>query len=82
MTAPGSGTASEPADGTASGTAGQPASGAPGAATGATLRTVVIAGTANLVVMLAKLVAGVLTGSSAMLAEATHSFADTLNQVF
>jgi cation diffusion facilitator family transporter len=32
--------------------------------------------------MLAKLVAGVLTGSSAMLAEAAHSFADTLNQVF
>ena len=32
--------------------------------------------------MLAKLVAGVLTGSSAMLAEAAHSFADTLNQAF
>jgi cation diffusion facilitator family transporter len=48
----------------------------------ATRRTVIIAGLANLVVMLAKLVAGVLTGSSAMLAEAAHSFADTLNQVF
>jgi cation diffusion facilitator family transporter len=34
------------------------------------------------VVLLAKLVAGVLTGSSAMLAEAAHSFADTLNQAF
>ncbi len=49
---------------------------------GETQRTVVVAGTANIVVMLAKLVAGVLSGSSAMLAEAAHSFADTLNQVF
>jgi cation diffusion facilitator family transporter len=49
---------------------------------GETLRTVVVAGIANIVVMLAKLVAGVLSGSSAMLAEAAHSFADTLNQVF
>jgi cation diffusion facilitator family transporter len=48
----------------------------------ATRRTVIIAGLANLVVMMAKLVAGVLSGSSAMLAEAAHSFADTLNQVF
>jgi cation diffusion facilitator family transporter len=49
---------------------------------GETQRTVLVAGAANIVVMLAKLVAGVLTGSSAMLAEAAHSFADTLNQVF
>jgi cation diffusion facilitator family transporter len=49
---------------------------------GETLRTVLVAGVANIVVMLAKLVAGVLTGSSAMLAEAAHSFADTLNQAF
>ncbi|HEY8043627.1 MAG TPA: cation diffusion facilitator family transporter [Streptosporangiaceae bacterium] len=49
---------------------------------GDTTRTVLIAGGANIVVMIAKLVAGVLTGSSAMLAEAAHSFADTLNQVF
>jgi cation diffusion facilitator family transporter len=47
-----------------------------------TERTVLVAGAANLVVMAAKLVAGTLTGSSAMLAEAAHSFADTLNQVF
>jgi cation diffusion facilitator family transporter len=47
-----------------------------------TTRTVLIAGGANIIVMIAKLVAGVLTGSSAMLAEAAHSFADTLNQVF
>jgi cation diffusion facilitator family transporter len=44
--------------------------------------TVLIAGAANIVVLLAKLVAGVLSGSSAMLAEAAHSFADTLNQGF
>ena len=49
---------------------------------GETQRTILVAGAANIVVLLAKLVAGVLTGSSAMLAEAAHSFADTLNQAF
>ncbi len=49
---------------------------------GETLHTVLVAGAANVVVLVAKLVAGVLTGSSAMLAEAAHSFADTLNQAF
>jgi cation diffusion facilitator family transporter len=48
----------------------------------ATGRTVLIAGAANVVVAVAKLVAGLLTGSSAMLAEAAHSVADTLNQAF
>jgi cation diffusion facilitator family transporter len=48
----------------------------------ATRRTVIIAGAANLLVGLVKLVAGVLSGSSAMLAEAAHSAADTLDQVF
>jgi cation diffusion facilitator family transporter len=47
-----------------------------------TRRTVIIAGAANLLVGLAKLVAGILSGSSAMLAEAAHSAADTLDQVF
>lgn len=47
-----------------------------------TRRTVVIAGVANLSVMLIKIIAGVLTGSSAILAEAAHSAADTLNQGF
>jgi len=47
-----------------------------------TLRTVLTAGAANLVIALCKLVAGLLTGSSAMLAEAAHSVADTVNQVF
>jgi cation diffusion facilitator family transporter len=48
----------------------------------ATRRTVLIAGAANLVVAVAKLIAGLLTGSSAMLAEAAHSTADTLDQAF
>ncbi|HEY7146548.1 MAG TPA: cation diffusion facilitator family transporter [Streptosporangiaceae bacterium] len=47
-----------------------------------TRRTVLIAGGANLIVGIAKLIAGVLTGSSAMLAEAAHSAADTLDQGF
>ncbi len=44
--------------------------------------TVLLAGTANLVIAVAKLVGGLISGSTAMLAEAAHSFADTLNQVF
>jgi cation diffusion facilitator family transporter len=48
----------------------------------ATRRTVIIAGAANILVGLAKLVAGIMTGSSAMLAEAAHSAADTLDQAF
>jgi cation diffusion facilitator family transporter len=48
----------------------------------ATRRTVIIAGAANLLVGLVKLAAGILSGSSAMLAEAAHSAADTLDQAF
>jgi cation diffusion facilitator family transporter len=48
----------------------------------ATGRTVLIAGAANVFVGVIKLVAGLLVGSSAMLAEAAHSAADTLNQGF
>src|SRR5258707_12071940 len=44
-------------------------------------RVIVVALAANLVVALAKLAAGVLTGSAALLAEAGHSFADSLNEV-
>ena len=42
--------------------------------------TILIAGAANLLVGAIKLAAGILVGSSAMLAETAHSAADTLNQ--
>jgi len=45
-------------------------------------RTVVVAGLANLGIALAKTVAGLLSGSAAMLSEGAHSFADTLNEGF
>lgn len=41
-----------------------------------------VAGLANIVIALTKLVAGVAVGSAAMLAEAAHSLADTLNEGF
>ncbi|MFF0265502.1 cation diffusion facilitator family transporter [Kribbella sp. NPDC004536] len=44
--------------------------------------TVLLAGAANLVIAIAKVVAGLLSGSTALLAEAAHSVADTLNQAF
>ncbi len=53
-----------------------------GSQTAATRRTVLIAGGANLLVGLTKLAAGIISGSSAMLAEAAHSAADTINQAF
>jgi cation diffusion facilitator family transporter len=48
----------------------------------ATRYTVLIAGAANIFVGAIKLAAGIMVGSSAMLAEAAHSAADTLNQAF
>jgi cation diffusion facilitator family transporter len=54
----------------------------PAAASGETRRTVIVSGAANVLVGVIKLAAGLLTGSSAMLAEAAHSAADTLNQAF
>ena len=48
----------------------------------ASRRTVIIALAANASIAVAKLAAGLLTGSSAMLAEAAHSIADTVNQSF
>jgi cation diffusion facilitator family transporter len=56
--------------------------GEPSPQRGGTRRTVIIAGAANLFVGIIKLAAGLLSGSSAMLAEAAHSAADTLNQAF
>jgi cation diffusion facilitator family transporter len=47
-----------------------------------TRRTVIVAGAANILVGVVKLAAGILSGSSAMLAEAAHSAADTLDQLF
>ena len=47
-----------------------------------TKATVLVALAANLAVALAKAVGGVLSGSAALLAEAAHSVADTLNEVF
>src|SRR5438105_15435643 len=44
-------------------------------------RVIVVALAANLVVALARLAAGVLTGSAALFAEAGHPFADSLNEV-
>lgn len=49
---------------------------------GSTHITVLVAGAANIFVAVVKLAAGVLAGSSAMLAEGAHSVADTLNQGF
>ncbi|MGH3498070.1 MAG: cation diffusion facilitator family transporter [Nocardioidaceae bacterium] len=46
------------------------------------MRTVLVAGGVNLLIAVAKTAAGMLSGSSALLAEAAHSVADTLNQVF
>jgi cation diffusion facilitator family transporter len=45
-------------------------------------RTVYVALAANTAIALAKLAGGLIAGSSAMLSEAAHSVADTMNQVF
>jgi cation diffusion facilitator family transporter len=45
-------------------------------------RTVLVALAANASIAVAKLAAGLISGSSAILAETAHSIADTMNQVF
>jgi cation diffusion facilitator family transporter len=49
---------------------------------GDSLKTVVIAFLANLLIAIAKSFAAVVTGSASMLAEAAHSWADTGNEIF
>ncbi len=51
-------------------------------AEGEGVRTIVIALVANLVIAAAKLIAGLTSGSTGMLAEAAHSAADSVNEVF
>ncbi|WIX80887.1 cation diffusion facilitator family transporter [Amycolatopsis carbonis] len=43
--------------------------------------TVLLAGGVNLAIAILKLIAGIITGSGAMLSEAAHSFADTITEV-
>src|SRR5436309_5545465 len=45
------------------------------------VRTIVIALAANVVIAIAKLVSGLISGSTALLAEAAHSLADASNEV-
>jgi cation diffusion facilitator family transporter len=49
---------------------------------GSSTRTVVIALTANAAIAVAKGIAGVVSGSGALLSEAAHSVADTVNEAF
>lgn len=52
------------------------------ASEGESVRTVVIALLANLVIAAAKLIAGLVSHSTGMLAEAAHSAADSVNEIF
>src|SRR5438552_17139744 len=52
------------------------------AAAGESIRTIVIALLANIVIAIAKLIAGLAARSTGLLAEAAHSGADSANEVF
>ncbi len=52
------------------------------AAEGEGARTIVIALIANIVIAIAKLVGGLVSGSTGILAEAAHSAADSVNEIF
>src|SRR6266550_7454965 len=45
-------------------------------------RTILIALAANVVIAIAKLISGLISGSTALLAESAHSLADASNEVF
>ena len=45
------------------------------------MRTIIIALAANVVIAIAKLIAGLISRSTAMIAESAHSFADSMNEV-
>ncbi|MCU1310892.1 MAG: cation diffusion facilitator family transporter [Candidatus Angelobacter sp.] len=52
------------------------------AAEGRSERTIVIALIANIIIAIAKLIGGLVSGSTGMLAEAAHSAADSVNEIF
>src|ERR1700726_71340 len=52
------------------------------AAEGESSRTILIALFANIVIGIAKLIGGLVSGSTGMLAEAAHSAADSVNEIF
>lgn len=75
-------TAKPSADGTSHGTEGPPGGGDGAGRDGETTTTVRVALAANLLIALAKLAGGLVAASPALMSEAAHSVADSLNEVF